>query len=253
MTPPSGSCALAVMAKTPRPGHVKTRLVPPLTAEEATALNAAFLYDITATIASVGRDLPVAGFVAYTPAGGEALFDGKLAPQTELVLADGLVPLPSCVSDIGRSLVHALRSLLGRGFAAVCLVNSDSPTLPAAILEQAVAALADGRQVVLGPAEDGGYYLIGVPATLASRAEALFRDVPWSTPGVTAATLARAAEVAIQVVSLPVWYDVDDAASLLRLAVELADRSGRAAGVAPHTAEIVARLGLVQRLADPIR
>ncbi len=253
MMPPSGSCAVAVMAKTPRPGHVKTRLVPPLTAEEATALNAAFLYDITAMIASVGRNLAVSGFVAYAPADGEALFDGKLAPQTGLVLADGSVPLPPEISGIGRSLVQAMRSLLGRGFDAVCLVNSDSPTLPAAILAQAVAALADGRQVVLGPAEDGGYYLIGVPAALAARAEALFRDIPWSTPGVTAATLARAAEVPLQVLSLPVWYDVDDAASLRRLAVELADRTGLIAGFAPQTAEIIARLGLGRRLADPIR
>ncbi|HUY01796.1 MAG TPA: TIGR04282 family arsenosugar biosynthesis glycosyltransferase [Rhodocyclaceae bacterium] len=232
---------------------MKTRLVPPLTAEEATTLSAAFLYDITATIASVGRNLPVAGFVAYAPAGGEALFDGKLAPQTGLVLADGSVPLPPGISGIGRSLVHAMRSLLGRGFDAVCLVNSDSPTLPAVILAQAVGALADGQRVVLGPAEDGGYYLIGVPATLARRAEALFRDIPWSTPSVTEATLARAAEVPLQVLSLPVWYDVDDAASLRRLAVELADRTGPAAGVAPHTAESIARLGLSRRLADPIR
>ena len=253
MMPLSGSCAIAVMAKTPRPGHVKTRLVPPLTAEEATALNAAFLYDITATIASVGRNLPVAGFVAYAPADGEALFDGTLAPRTGLVLADGSVALPPDVSGIGRSLVQATRSLLGRGFDAVCLVNSDSPTLPAAILAQAVAALADGRQVVLGPAEDGGYYLIGVPAALAARAEDLFRNIPWSTPDVTAATVARAAEVPLQVLSLPVWYDVDDAASLRRLAVELADRAGPAAGVAPRTAEIISRLGLGRRLADPIR
>jgi rSAM/selenodomain-associated transferase 1 len=250
MTPPSGSCAIAVMAKAPRPGQVKTRLVPPLTPEEATALNAAFLRDITATIASVGRDLPTAGFVAYAPAGGEALFEGKLAPRTGLVLADGSVPMPAGVSGIGRSLIHAMRSLLGCGFEGVCLINSDSPTLPAAILAQAVAALADGRQVVLGPAEDGGYYLIGVPATLAPRAEALFRDIPWSTPGVTAATLDRAAAVPLAVLSLPAWYDVDDAASLRRLAGELADDTGHAAGTAPHTAAIVARLGLGRRLAE---
>jgi uncharacterized protein len=240
--------AVAVMAKTPRPGQVKTRLVPPLTPAEATALNAAFLRDMTATIAAVGRDLPVAGFVAYAPAGGEALFDGLLAPGTGRVLADGSVPLPPGVTGIGRSLIHAARSLLARGFASVCLVNSDSPTLPGALLARAVTALAEGRRVVLGPAEDGGYYLIGIPGALAAPAEALFRDIPWSTAGVTAATLARAAEVALEVLCLPSWYDVDDAASLRRLVGELAAGSDPAGGPAPETAACVARLGLARRL-----
>ena len=251
MTVPPRSCAVAVMAKTPRPGHVKTRLVPPLSAEEATALNAAFLRDITATIAAVGRSLPVAGFVAYAPAGGEALFDGMLAPGIALVLADGSVPLPPRVTGIGRSLVHAARSLLARGFGAVCLVNSDSPTLPGAILRDAVAALADGRRVVLGPAEDGGYYLIGIPAALAVPAEALFRDIPWSTAGVTAATLARAAEVPLEVLCLPPWYDVDDPPSLRRLVGDLTLSHDPGRGAAPATAACVARLGLARRLADP--
>jgi len=251
MIPPPGSCAVAVMAKTPRPGHVKTRLVPPLSAEEATALNAAFLRDITATIAVVGRSLPVAGFVAYAPAGGEALFDGLLAPGTALVLADGSVPLPPSVAGIGRSLVHAARSLLACGFDAVCLVNSDSPTLPGAILRDAVAALADGRRVVLGPADDGGYYLIGIPAALATKAEALFHDIPWSTAGVTAATLARAAEVPLGVLRLPPWYDVDDPPSLRRLVADLAVGGDSTSGPAPETAAFVARAGLARRLADP--
>ncbi len=250
MMPPR-SCAVAVMAKTPRPGHVKTRLVPPLSAEEATALNAAFLRDITATIAAVGCNLPVAGFVAYAPAGGEALFDGVLAPGTALVLADGSVPLPPGTTGIGRSLVHATRSLLARGFDAVCLVNSDSPNLPAAILQEAVAALADGRRVVLGPAEDGGYYLIGIPAALAAPAEALFRDIPWSTPGVTVATLARAAAGALEVACLQSWYYVDDPASLRRLIAALAAGDDVASCAAPATAACVARLDLARRLAGP--
>ncbi len=249
MTPPSGSCAVAVMAKAPRPGHVKTRLVPPLSAAEATALNAAFLRDVTATIAAVGRHLPVAGFVAYAPAGGEALFDGLLAPGTACVLADGSIPLPAGVAGIGRSLLHATRSLLARGFDAVCLVNSDSPTLPAAILAEAVAALADGRRVVLGPAEDGGYYLIGIPAACAVEAEALFRDIPWSTAAVTAATLARAAAAQLAVACLPPWYDVDDPPSLRRLVAALEAGDDPAAGPAPATATCLARLGLARRLA----
>jgi rSAM/selenodomain-associated transferase 1 len=247
MTPPPGTCAIAVMAKTPRPGQVKTRLVPPLSAEEATALNAAFLSDITAMITSLGRSLTIAAFVAYAPAGDEAWFDGMLAPGTALLLADGSLPAPAGVSGIGRALLHATRSLLARGYDAVCLVNSDSPTLPAAILGDAVAALALGRKVVLGPAEDGGYYLIGIPAGLARQAEALFDDIPWSTPQVTAVTLARAVVAGLEVACLPAWYDVDDAPSLRRLIRSLGGRSG-ASSPAPETARCVARLGLDQRL-----
>ncbi len=249
MRPPRGVCAMAVMAKTPRPGQVKTRLVPPLSAAEATALKAAFLRDTTATIAALGRDLPVAGFVAYAPAGDAARFDGLLAPGTGLVLADGSVPLGAAFVAIGRSLVHALRGLLALGFDAVCLLNADSPTLPATILAEAVAALAGGQRVVLGPAEDGGYYLIGIPAALAGTAEALFRDIPWSTAGVTAATLARAAAARLEVACLPPWYDVDDPASLRRLVGSRATPD--AAAAAPATAACVARLGLARRLAGP--
>ena len=147
--------------------------------------------------------------------------------------------------------MHATRGLLARGFDAVCLVNSDSPTLPGTILRDAVAALAGGRRVVLGPAEDGGYYLIGIPAALAAQAEALFRDIPWSTPGVTAATMTRAAEAALEVLCLPSWYDVDDPASLRRLIAALGAGDNPASGPAPETAACVARLGLAQRLAGP--
>lgn len=240
---------MAVMAKTPRPGQVKTRLVPLLSAEEATALSAAFLRDITTTISVVGQSLPVDGFVAYAPAGGEAWFDGLVAPKTALVLADGSVHAPPCVAGIGRSLLHATRTLLARGYDAVCLVNSDSPTLPSAILRDAVAALATGERVVLGPAEDGGYYLIGIPAALAARAEVLFHDIPWSTPEVTSVTMARAAAARLEVMCLPAWYDVDDPPSLRQLILALAGSDDAASCPAPETAECVARLGLTRRLA----
>src|SRR5487761_2009598 len=213
----------------PRPGRVKTRLVPPLTAEQATLLNAAFLRDITANIARAGASVPVTPYVAYAPAGAEDGFDGMLAPGTELVLADGDIPMPAGIDGIGRSLLHATTALLDRGHGAVCLVNSDSPTLPTAFLVAAARALAGpeaARRVVLGPAEDGGYYLIG-----AARAHAaLFRDIPWSTKDVTASTLARAAEAGLEVVALPEWYDIDDRASLARLARALASASGAASG-----------------------
>lgn len=211
-------CAIAVMAKAPRAGRVKTRLVPPLTAEEATALSACFLRDVTANIALAARAMPLDGFVAYAPAGGEALFAPMIAPGTQLVLADGSPPMPDGVDGIGRCLLHAAQALFARGYGAVCLVNADSPTLPTAHLIDAARALAarpDG--VVLGAAEDGGYYLIGMTAPHAP----LFRAIDWSTARVADQTRARAGALGLAVTELPSWYDVDDVDSLRVLRGEL--------------------------------
>ena len=107
-------------------------------------------------------------------------------------------------------------------------MNSDGPTLPFAYLTAAFDALSDHVDVVLGPSDDGGYYLIG----LKQPAPRLLRDVPMSTPHVAADTLAVAQAENLSVALLPVWYDVDDVASLRRLREEL-DRAP--AQVAPHT------------------
>ncbi len=220
------TCAMAVMAKAPRPNHVKTRLVPPLTAAEAASLTASFLRDITENIREASRSALLHGYVAYAPAGCEALFDGMLAAGTRLELADGSIPTPPGVNGFGRSLFHAAASLLEQGYGAVCLVNSDSPTLPTAYLEHAAAALArPGDRMVLGVSDDGGYYLIGLKAPHA----VLFRDIAWSTDEVSTQTLARAATAGLDVIALPLWFDVDDAASLARLMEDL----GRPAGIDP--------------------
>ena len=177
------------MAKAPRPGRVKTRLVPPLTHQAAGALSANFLSDITANIRQAAQTAPIEGYVAYAPAGFESLFDGILAPGTGLVLADGSIELPPLVQGFGRSLLHAARALFERGHPSVCLLNSDSPTLPTAVLAQAALALsAPGERAVLGPAEDGGYYLLGMTAPYAH----LFEDIAWSTERVADETRARA-------------------------------------------------------------
>lgn len=246
-------CAMAVMAKVPRAGAVKTRLVPPLTAAEAEALSGTFLADITANIVQAGTVAPISGYVAYAPAGAEAGFAGLLAPGTRLVLADGAPQTEAAVSGIGRSLLHATRALLATGAEGVCLVNADSPNLPTAFLvEAADAVLRPGTRVVLGPAEDGGYYLIGLQAPVPR----LFADISWSTPVVAAQTVARAQELGLEVVMLPPWYDVDDAASLARLQGELAARTGAAGGAvpfgAPATSALLARLEFAERprLAD---
>jgi glycosyltransferase A (GT-A) superfamily protein (DUF2064 family) len=157
-----GRCAIAVMAKAPRPGKVKTRLQPVLSPEDAMALSAGFLRDITENI--------------------------RLA--------------------------------------------------------------APGDRVVLGPAEDGGYYIIGMKAEHAG----LFSDIAWSTATVAAQTRERAAALGLELVELDTWYDVDDNAALQRLMLELSGGDGKRDAATPYhapaTAACLRRLGLADRLGD---
>jgi len=232
-----GGCAVAVMAKAPRPGQVKTRLVPPLTPDMASALNASFLRDITENIVLAANEAAIHGYVAYAPAGYETLFDGILARGTRLVLADGASVSASRVRGFGRCLLEAAQSLLLRGHDAVCLLNSDSPTLPTSQLVRAARVLADDRdRVVLGPADDGGYFLIGMTAPHIH----LFEDIDWSTSCVADQTRERARAVGLSVEELETWYDVDDAAALHRLCRDLAS-TGQIGGLGPYPAPATAR------------
>jgi rSAM/selenodomain-associated transferase 1 len=238
------SCAIGVMAKAPQPGRSKTRLCPPLLPEQAAALSAAFLRDITENIASAAHMAPMHGYIAYAPNGAESWFDGHLASGTSLVLADGSPLMPDDVQGFGRCLLHAAQALFDAGFAAVCLLNSDSPTLPTSLLVRAVRALlAPGERVVLGPADDGGYYLIGMQRPHAR----LFADIEWSTSKVAEATQTRAVSLDLELVILPAWYDVDDAASLQRIAAEPDFAApGLAPYAAPATRACLARFALGQ-------
>ncbi len=245
---PARSCAIAVMAKAPQPGRSKTRLSPPLSPEGCAALSAAFLRDITDNIARAAQTMAaetvaIEGCIAYAPAGLEHLFDGHVAPGTRFVLADGTPPMPPGVEGFGRCLLHAIESLLEAGHASACVLNSDSPSLPTALLGRAAELLAaPGDRAVLGPAEDGGYYLLGLKA----RHAALFTGIDWSTAAVAEQTRARAAAIGLELVELEPWYDVDDRAALRRLLDEL---SGRTRGAlapypAPATTACLARLGI---------
>jgi rSAM/selenodomain-associated transferase 1 len=228
-------CAIAVMAKAPRIGAAKTRLVPPLSAAEAAALSACFIRDAVENIAAAAQQVAIEGYIAFSPLGAEAEFAPLLAQGTRLLL--------SRRTGLGASLYDAAEDLLAAGYGAACLVNSDSPTLPTSLLADAARALsAPGDRIVLGPAEDGGYYLIGLKQAHVR----LFDDIAWSTPLVFAQTVERACEIGLEPLVLPMWYDVDDVASLQRLTAELlgeADKSDRGAMYrAPHTAAFLRRL-----------
>jgi rSAM/selenodomain-associated transferase 1 len=222
-------CALGLMAKAPLVGEVKTRLVPPLTAQEAAALNVCFLRDMAANIKTVSETEAASGLVVYTPSGSESAFDGVLPEGFELLVQRG--------PTLGDRLCNATDDLLRQGYGAVCLINSDSPTLPQSILIRAIGLLAiDGDRVVLGAAEDGGYYLIG----LKHAHRHLFKGIAWSTSDVLADTRQRAIEIDLPVEMLPPWYDVDDEETLNRLCEELFFApSIDGAYPAPHTRAFV--------------
>lgn len=203
-------CALAVMAKAPRAGKVKTRLAPPLTLEESAALNICFLRDTTRNIAEVAAAGQARGLICYTPIGDEAAFDNILPADFTLI--------PQRGEGFGNRLLAAAEDILACGFASVCLIDSDSPTIPAIALQTAVDALAEhGDRIVLGGSEDGGYYLIGLKHAHPEP----FQHIAWSTSIVFEQTLERCREAALAVLPLPMWYDVDDAKTLSILEDEL--------------------------------
>jgi rSAM/selenodomain-associated transferase 1 len=208
-------CALAVMAKAPRPGKVKTRLSPPLTPEQASALNICFIRDTTENIRQVTEAGNSVGVVAYTPLGDEGAFDGLLPAAFQLLAQRG--------DGFGERLLHASEDLFACGFSAVCLIDSDSPTMPQDALRQAVETLSRaGDRMVLGGSDDGGYYLLGIKRLH----HQLFERIDWSTERVFAQTLERAREIGLKAELLPIWYDVDDAATLERLRQELIAPAG---------------------------
>jgi rSAM/selenodomain-associated transferase 1 len=200
--------AIGIFCKTPAAGQSKTRLSPPLRPEECATLSACFIRDLAGTIHELTHDGGVTGYAVFTPAGTETALRALLPPGFRL--------LPQSDGDFGTRLATATRELLASHAGAI-LVNGDSPTLPASILRAAVAATRRG-EIVLSPALDGGYTLIGV-SKLHAR---LYQDIPWSTPEVHRKTVERAAEIGQPVVNVPGWYDVDDAASLALLESELA-------------------------------
>ena len=205
-----GQIALGIMCKVPRSGSSKTRLCPPLTPDEAAALSRCFIADLAESIEALSEAQNVQGVAVYTPAVAE--------DELERVLPKGFARLAQRGNDLGERLLHATDDLLAAGFEAACLINSDSPTLPSRILLDVVKALRQpGEPVVLGPAIDGGYTLIGLKRPRG----ALFQGIAWSTNQVLVQTLTRAAADGLAVSLLPLWYDVDDEASLQLLLEEL--------------------------------
>ena len=211
--------AIGIMCKAPQPGHAKTRLAKAVGAVAASELSACFLRDVAAAIEAVPETLGRRGYGVYAPAGTEHVLRELFPEKFGLLLQEG--------DDLGEALFGATRDLLLARHDCVLLVNGDSPTLPSHFLIQAIEALRNpGDRMVLGPASDGGYYLIG----LKRPHKELFTQIEWGTGTVFRRTRERAAEIGLAVTLLPEWYDIDDIETLGWLRDELAGNSTRFRG-----------------------
>jgi len=195
------------MAKRPFPGRTKTRLSPPLTSEEAAVLYECFLKDTIDTVRQISGITPC---LAYTPQVEKGYFQ-TLAPDFALLLQKG--------DSLNERLDDVLRSASEDGYTQVVAINSDSPSLPRSYLAGAFEKLDEhATDVVLGPCEDGGYYLIGWKKPN----HRLVRDVKMSTAYVLDDTLTIAKDENLKVSLLPSWYDIDTEDDLIRVRADLA-------------------------------
>jgi hypothetical protein len=197
--------AIAVMVKPPLPGSVKTRLTPPLAPAEAAGLYRVFIADIFTTLE--GLEAPAARlalFVAAAPPAGPADFQGLVPSGVGFFLQQG--------AGLGDRIYSVFKGLEERGYARAIVIGSDSPDMPSRLICEACSALSDPEgDIVLGPAEDGGYYLIGASLPIE---EVLFRDIPWSGPTVLEETLKRARKAGLALRLLETWHDIDRPADL---------------------------------------
>jgi rSAM/selenodomain-associated transferase 1 len=228
----SASRRLLLFTKPAREGRVKTRLIGDLTAAQAAALHAAFLADLLDRLRAGDFELRLAW--ALEP--GEEIPAGPL-PGVRGLRQEG--------EGLGERLYRALAAAAGEA-GVVMALGSDHPTLPLALVHRAFERVEDGADVVLGPAEDGGYYLIALRA--GAVAPRLFEEIAWSTDRVLAATLERCRELGLAVELLPEAADVDTPEDLRRLAGSLEHGDSGC----PRTRALLATLGLLQpQIPDP--
>jgi hypothetical protein len=194
--------ALLIFAKRPVPGKVKTRLIPPLSPEEAADLYRCMLGD---TMKMVTNFPELALYLFYEDMEESREYFSGIAP--------GIKNYPQMGDDLGERMAEAFRVVFANGHVLAAVIGTDAPDLPPAYIKEAFDRLESGKiEAVFGPCEDGGYYLLG----LKRLNSALFRDLPWSSGAVLQESLKRAKEAGIEATLLPMWHDVDSAADLER-------------------------------------
>lgn len=190
---------MVLFAKAPIPGQVKTRLCPPLTPDEAASLHGSFVLDSLerSKAATLQQKLALDRILACAPAADHVFF--KILGERH-----GVRLIDQIGDDLGAKMHQAASTLFGEGYRRLLIVGTDLPSLPLSIYRDALAQL-DRHPVVIGPALDGGYYLLGLTRAVPE----LFDQIPWSTGEVLTATIARADAAGLSVGQLQPWRDVD--------------------------------------------
>ena len=197
---------IVVMAKAPRAGDVKTRLVPPLTKQQAATLAACFVRDTVFNAKQLVNDV----MIAYFPSNART--------DLEPILPLGLMWFEQQGPNLGERLESVATHVSGLGFRPLIIMGADSPTLPVTFIEEALNALRCGEaDVSLGPTEDGGYYLVGLNVAVAG----LFKNIDWSSPFAYEQTVANAVALNLRLHTAPTWYDIDTPTDLSRLSDEI--------------------------------
>ena len=194
------------MVKAPVAGSVKTRLVPPLTPQSAAELAAAFVQDAVRNAGQIAGVL-----IAYSPIDGKDLLEPLLPDDLHWTAQRG--------RDLGERMSAAMTDAAALGFSPLVVIGTDSPTLSPTCLAEALQTLqSEAADIVLGPTDDGGYYLVGARQPQPG----LFDAVAWSTDKALAQTAANAARLSLRCHLLPAWHDVDTGEDLARLRREVA-------------------------------
>lgn len=194
--------AVAIMLKYPVPGSVKTRLAPPLTHEQASEFSFCLIKDTFNNVNKLkGADI----FVACHPSG--------LKKEVEALAGGGVRYIDQHGDNLGERLCNVFDFLFSKGYLNVVVIGIDSPDMPVELITEAFKLLDTGADVVLGPALDGGYYLIA----LKRPAPALFDAIDWGSSNVLENTIKNALEQALKVELLRKWHDIDRPEDLLFL------------------------------------
>jgi rSAM/selenodomain-associated transferase 1 len=217
-TLPEG-CVLGIFGKQPVPGQVKTRLAAGLGDDAAAAIHEAMLFDTVETWSS--ESILTAGgrrVLVYAPADAGPWFDARVPEAFALQ--------PQVEGDLGIRMREFFAGEFEDGASRVVLIGSDSPTLDPTLVITAFLCL-EGRDVVLGPSTDGGYYLVGARGS----APPIFAGIAWSGPSVLGQTIDRLRDTGLSLAVLPPWYDVDTLEAWRMLAGHV--RALRRAGLNP--------------------
>lgn len=229
----SDKVLLVVVAKAPVPGKVKTRFLPELTLEEAADLYQCFIHDRINEISTLdGIDKAI----AFTPANARETFATFTPNGFKLFAQKG--------KDLGERLINIFLENLTCGYDAVSIIDSDSPDLPKSIVLESFRILLSNRSdVVFGPCQDGGYYLVGMRKPHPE----LFKDIPWSTETVLRATLEKAKKIGIKTELLSSWNDLDTFQDLIAFFEKYKDRKSRKNRAGENTISFLSHLERINR------